>query len=154
MKSLRIVMSAFALLCLFALTAAAQETKPTPTPTPDPKGANGAQPSTADENISGSYEGTAETQNNGTLPLRVEVKDEKGKLTGEIKSPVGNFPIESGSYEKGKVTLNFPVENITGTITGDYKDGKITGSFSAGNEGGKIDLKKKEPEKPAETTPQ
>lgn len=153
MKSLKIVMGALALLCLFALTAAAQDTKPTPTPTPDPKGANGAQPA-ADENISGSYEGTAETQSNGTLPLRVDIKDDKGKLTGEIKSPVGNFPIDSGSYEKGKVTLNFPVESVTGVITGDYKDGRITGSFSAGNEGGKIDLKKKEPEKPAEGTPQ
>ncbi|MGB9180074.1 MAG: hypothetical protein WCB68_12575, partial [Pyrinomonadaceae bacterium] len=137
MKSLKIIIGALALLGLFALTAAAQQTKPTPTPTPtpDPKGANGAQPAAADENLSGTYEGTAETQGNGTLPLRVEIKDEKGKLTGEIKSPVGNFPIESGSYEKGKVTLNFSVENVVGTITADYKDGKITGSFSAGNEG-------------------
>ena len=149
MKSLKIVIGALALVCLFALTAAAQETKPAP----DTKDTPETKP-TADANISGSYEGTAETQGNGTLPLRVEIKDDKGKLTGEIKSPVGDFAIESGSYEKGKVALNFKVEDVVGAITGDYKDGRITGSFSAGNEGGKIDLKKKEPEKPAGETPQ
>ena len=92
--------------------------------------------------VSGKYEGAAKSEQLGELPLTVQIKNEGGKLSGNIDTPNGPAPITGGSFADGKVTMTFDAGGAVGTITGMLKDGVISGNWELSGQTGTFELKK------------
>lgn len=96
----------------------------------------------AEDPVSGKYQGVAKSQASGDIPLTVEIKNEDGKLSGKIDSPLGSLPITGGTYADGRVSLKFDAQGTEGTVTAQFKDDKITGEWSLAGQTGTLELKK------------
>jgi len=93
--------------------------------------------------IAGKYEGVAKSQAIGEIPLKVEIKNEGGKLTGKIDTSQGALAITSGSYAAdGKIIMKFDAGGTEGTVTAKPVGDKIVGEFELGGQTGTIELKK------------
>jgi hypothetical protein len=94
------------------------------------------------DNLSGNYEGIAKSDQLGDIPLKVEIKNDNGKLSGKIETPQGPAAITSGSYADGKITMKFDAGGNEGTVTATMTGDKITGKWELGGQGGPLELKK------------
>jgi len=92
--------------------------------------------------VSGKYEGAAKSDQLGELPLTVQIKNDGGKLSGNIDTPNGPAPITGGTFADGKVTMTFDAGGAVGTITGMLKDGVISGNWELSGTTGTFELKK------------
>ena len=93
--------------------------------------------------IAGKYEGVAKSQAIGEIPLKVEIKNEGGKLTGKIDTSQGALAITSGTYAAdGKIVMKFDAGGTEGTVTAKPMGDKIVGEFELGGQTGTIELKK------------
>lgn len=140
MRRTKIKRAAALFVCtLLALTSHAQEQ---PRTTPATTSAQSA------DDISGRYEGTGKSRKYGNLPISVEIRFEKGNITGTMGTPLGDINIPSGSYRAGK--LNFRLENYDdeGTVTAEVKNGVLVGEFVGFDDSGTLELKRTGPAKP------
>jgi hypothetical protein len=118
------------LICVPAAVSAASLITPRP-----------AQDKPAD--ISGKYEGVAKSQAIGEIPLKVEIKNEGGKLSGKIDTSQGALAITGGTYAAdGKIVMKFDAGGTEGTVTAKPMGDKIVGEFELGGQTGTIELKK------------
>lgn len=92
--------------------------------------------------VSGKYEGVAKSQNMGDIPITVELKNDNGKISGNINGPQGSLVITDGSYADGKLKLKFDAGGNEGSVSASLKDGIITGEWGlAGQVMGTLELK-------------
>jgi hypothetical protein len=89
----------------------------------------------------GKYEGVAKSESLGEVPLKVDIKDEGGKLSGTIETPNGPSSITGGTYADGKVTLKFDAGGNEGTVTAMLVGDKITGTWELAGMNGTLELK-------------
>jgi hypothetical protein len=94
------------------------------------------------DDISGKYEGVAKSDQMGDIPLKVELKNDNGKLSGKIDTPQGPAAITSGTYADGKLTMKFDAGGTEGTVTATVAGDKISGKWELGGQGGPLELKK------------
>jgi len=92
--------------------------------------------------ITGKYEGLAKSAAIGEIPLKVEIKNEGGKLTGKIDTSQGALAITGGTYADGKLVMKFDAGGTEGTVTAKPMGDKIVGEFELGGQTGTIELKK------------
>ena len=96
----------------------------------------------AADNLSGNYEGVAKSDQIGDIPLKVEIKNDNGKLSGKIDTPQGPAAITSGTYADGKLTMKFDAGGTEGTVTATVNGDKISGKWELGGQGGPLELKR------------
>jgi hypothetical protein len=93
------------------------------------------------EAIAGKYQGTASTPS-GDVALAVELKAEKGTLTGTIEYGQGPVMITGSTITGDRVTLSIDAGGTAGTITGAIKGDRIEGTWVLGDENGTFALTK------------
>ena len=98
--------------------------------------------STYEDSLSGKYEGVAKSDSMGDIPLKVELKNDNGKVTGSMEIPNGTAPITGGTYADGKLTMKFDAGGQEGTINATVSGDKISGKWELGGQGGTLELKK------------
>jgi len=105
--------------------------------------AQAAQTGTAlkPEAIAGKYQGTATTPS-GDVPLTVELKAEKGTLTGTIEYGQGPVMITGSTITGDRVTLSIDAGGTAGTVTGTIKGDRIEGTWVLADENGTFTLTK------------
>ena len=92
--------------------------------------------------IAGKYEGLAKSAAIGEIPLKVEIKNEGGKLSGKIDTAQGALAITSGTYADGKIVMKFDAGGTEGTVTAKPLGDKIVGEWEMGGQTGTIELKR------------
>jgi len=93
--------------------------------------------------IAGKYEGVAKSQAIGEIPLKVEIKNQAGKLSGTIDTAQGALAITSGTYAAdGKIVMKFDAGGTEGTVTAKPMGDKIVGEWEMGGQTGTIELRK------------
>jgi uncharacterized protein DUF5694 len=90
----------------------------------------------------GRYEGTATNSAQQVIPVVIDLTEAGDKLSGEINSTHGNFPIVGGTRQGDAVTIEFDVGGEKGTISAKLTGGRLLGTFTAGDDGGPVDLRK------------
>src|SRR5262245_54722522 len=96
----------------------------------------------AKDSLSGKYEGVAKSDQMGDIPITVEIKNEKRKLSGKIETPQGPAAITSGTFDNGKIVMKFDAGGNEGTVTATLDGDKITGKWELGGQGGGLELKR------------
>lgn len=94
----------------------------------------------AQEMISGHYEGIAKSKKHGSIPLSIELIETNGTLAGLIKTPIGDAPINGGSYTNGKLRIDFESDGDPGSIIIELQTG--AGTFTLFDDDGPIQLKR------------
>ena len=92
--------------------------------------------------VAGQYEGIAKSEALGDIPIKVDIKNDNGKITGSIDTPQGAAPITSGTYADGKVNLKFDAGGNEGTVTAQLKEDKIVGTWTLAGQNGTLELKR------------
>ncbi len=96
----------------------------------------------AQDPVSGKYEGVAKSDQIGEIPLTAEIKNENGKISGKIDSPQGQLTITSGTFAEGKLTMKFDAGGTEGTVTATLQGDKIIGKWEIAGQGGPLELKR------------
>lgn len=86
------------------------------------------QEAPASSALDGAWSGKVKTDS-GEMKVRVVIKVEKGKASGTIETPHGDWPIAGGTLKDGVWTLPFTVDGagdrwMKGTVKGDVFAGE------------------------------
>ena len=109
--------AAFFLLLLSPFALFAQGGSPAP------------QPATADQ-FGGNYKGNAKSPD-GDIALTLEIKSDKGKISGRLVTPQGDQPFTSGEIIGGKLTIKLGSGAGAGVLALQLRDGKAVGEWKA-----------------------
>lgn len=109
--------AAFFLLLLSPFVLFAQGGSPSP------------QPATADQ-FGGNYKGSAKSPD-GDIALTLEIKSEKGKISGRLITPQGEQPFTSSDLVDGKLTIKLGSGAGAGSLALQLRDGKAVGDWTA-----------------------
>lgn len=90
--------------------------------------------------ISGRYVGTIKGPAVGEMEITLLVKQGSDAITGTVLTPVGQFPITSGSYAEGQLVLKFMASGDEVTIHAAHQQDRLTGSYTIGKDTGTVDL--------------
>lgn len=89
------------------------------------------------QKISGKYEGFADVQPFGKLPIKAEMREKNGKISGAFETPLGTATIIEGAFDAGvlKLTIDSGGDDIafTGKFTGEKLTGTVAGGIVNGN---------------------
>ena len=117
-----------------------------PLPTPAPQTMTGAQ--TVADDISGRYEGTVKSRTYGNLSVAIDLRFDKGNITGTMNTPLGDINIPGGNRSAGKLVLRLENYDDEGSVTGEINNGVLTGEFTGFNDSGTLELKRTGPPSP------
>jgi hypothetical protein len=95
--------------------------------------------------VTGKYEGVARSAALGEIQLKVEIKNDNGKLSGKMDTPQGTVFITEGKYADGRITMKFDAGGNEGTVTGQLKDDRVVGEWTLAGQSGTFELKKIQP---------
>ena len=107
----------------------------------------GVSAALAQDTASGTYEGTLKNTGGADEKVSLELKNEKGKISGHMMVGQMSLEIAEGSLTESKLSLKLKDGMVNAVVAGD----KITGDWSSGNKKGTLDLKKVVPAAPAKT---
>ena len=87
--------------------------------------------------ISGTWDSLAVTPG-GDMTAALELKQEAEKVTGEIRSDMGNLPILAASFKDNRLQFDLDLGGNLYRVKAELKDGKLVGGWSPaeGGEGG------------------
>jgi len=88
-----------------------------------------AKPPTVEQFV-GNYKGAAKSPD-GDIALTLEIKSDKGKISGRLITPQGEQPFTSGEVVDGKLTIKLGVGSA-GQLTLQLHDDKAVGEWKAG----------------------
>lgn len=111
------LIAGFFLLLLSPLVLFAQGGSPAP------------QPAMADQ-FTGNYKGSAKSPD-GDIVLTLEIKSEKGKISGRLVTPQGEQPFTSSDFVGGKLTIKLGSGAGAGLLALQLRDGKAVGDWKA-----------------------
>ncbi|MFN2532901.1 MAG: hypothetical protein ABR555_16550 [Pyrinomonadaceae bacterium] len=102
---------------------------------------NAQQPAaSATDSLSGTYEGTAKVAGSPDVQVKLELKNQDGKITGNFNNGSSMVQIAEGSIFDGKLSLKFAASPKEGTLTGRVEGAKITGEWISGSEKRSVEL--------------
>ena len=78
--------------------------------------------------LEGKWVGGIDTDR-GQMQIGLEVKDEKGTLSGVVKTAHGDWTVKSIQDDKGTLTVTFTSGDNDGRMIGTIKDGRFTGTW-------------------------
>jgi hypothetical protein len=96
----------------------------------------------AKTNSTGRYEGTAKNKAEDVITVTLDLTENEGALSGEIRSSHGDFTITGGSRKGDAVTVDFDAGGSPGTLSLRMTEDKLVGTWSAGDDGGSVEVKK------------
>jgi len=99
-----------------------------------------AKPATADQ-FAGNYKGTAKSPD-GDVALTLEIKSDKGKISGRLITPQGEQPFTSGEVVDGKLTIKFGAGSGASQLALQLRDDKAVGEWKAVGSARAVELKK------------
>jgi len=88
----------------------------------------------------GTFSGTASSQQRGTLDVTLELRCENGEYSGGIEVHEGTLPLQVGSFDAGKLHLEFDVNGTPGELDLQLEGGALKGTFTAGDDSGSVEL--------------
>jgi len=94
------------------------------------------------DKVSGKYVGMAKSSSIGEVPVTVTLKNDNGKLSGNVDIPTGTAPITSGNFTDGKLMMKLDAGGTEITINAKLDGDKITGEFELAGQTGTIELKR------------
>ncbi|MEO6590496.1 MAG: hypothetical protein ABIP06_14455, partial [Pyrinomonadaceae bacterium] len=92
------------------------------------------------QTISGKYEGFADVQPFGKLPVKAEMREKNGKISGAFETPLGIAMIVEGSFEAGVLKLTVDAGGDDLNFDGTFSDGKLKGKVAGGLANGNFEL--------------
>lgn len=93
--------------------------------------------------VSGKYEGTADVQGLGKLPIKAEIRQKDGKVSGFVNTPLGDAPVLEGSFKEGILSLKLDAGGDDVFLSGKVgADRKISGEVSGETAKGTFELKR------------
>ena len=101
----------------------------------------------AQDTVSGMYEGTLKNTGGADEKVSLDLKNDKGKISGHMMVGQMMLEIGEGSLTESKLSLKLKDGMVNAVVAGD----KITGDWASGNKKGTLDLKKVVPAAPAKT---
>jgi hypothetical protein len=94
------------------------------------------------QNVSGKYEGFAEVQPFGKLPISGEIRQKADKFSGTFTTPLGNSDIIGGTFNNGNLQLTIDAEGNDVLLDGTFAEGKFAGKVSGETINGNFELNK------------
>ncbi len=94
------------------------------------------------QNVSGRYEGFAEVQSIGKLPITGEIRQKADKFSGQFNTPLGNSDILEGVFAKENLRLTIDAEGNDLFLDGTFADGKFKGKIVGETFNGTFELNK------------
>ena len=82
------------------------------------------------QTVSGKYEGFADVQPFGRLPISAEIREKNGTLGGVFNTPLGAAQIIGGTLDNAILTLTVDSGGDDLILKGKFADGKLTGEVS------------------------
>ena len=93
--------------------------------------------------VSGKYEGTADLEGVGKLPITAEIRQKDGKISGVVKAPIGDATILEGNVKDGNLSLTLDAGGEDIFFNGKFDtDRKISGEISSPIYKGTFELKR------------
>ncbi len=83
------------------------------------------------QDISGRYEGFADVQPYGKLPIKAEMREKNGKISGGFETPLGAATIIDGNFDGATLNLTIDSGGDDLILKGKFTDGKLTGEVSS-----------------------
>lgn len=96
----------------------------------------------AQETLSGKYEGTAKVAGAADLQITLELKNEGGKVSGQLTNGATTLAVTDGSLVDGKLSLKLGEAAKDGSLTAKVDGDKLTGDWVSGSQKRTIELKK------------
>ena len=88
----------------------------------------------------GSFEGSATSQQAGSLDVSLHLECDSGRYAGNLVTPVGTYTVKDGGYEGGKLRLTLAAGSDTVTIEAVFDNGAVRGNFAAADDKGPLEL--------------
>lgn len=82
------------------------------------------------QNVSGRYEGFADVQPYGKLPISAEMREKNGKVSGAINTPLGTATIIEGAFDGAILKLTIDAGGDDIAFNGKFAGGKLSGEVS------------------------
>jgi hypothetical protein len=96
----------------------------------------------AQETLSGKYEGTAKGAGSDDLQITLELKNEGGKVSGQLTNGATTIAVTDGSLKDGKLSLKLGEAAKDGLLTAKVDGDKLTGDWVSGSQKRTLELKK------------
>ena len=91
--------------------------------------------------VAGKYEGTAKTPN-GDVQLTLELKEDAGKISGQVTSPHGSYNIVKAAMVDGVLTIEAEGKGSKGKMVLRPKEDALVGDFTVDGQAGAVEFKK------------
>ena len=91
--------------------------------------------------VAGKYEGTAKTPN-GDVQLTLELKEDAGKISGQVTSPHGSYNIVKAAMTDGVLTIEAEGDGTKGKMVLRPKGEALVGDFTVDGQTGAVEFKK------------
>jgi hypothetical protein len=101
-----------------------------------------AQTSCKPHDPAGYFEGSATSQQAGTLDVTLNLKCDKGQYAGEMVTPVGTYSVKEGHFEAGQLQLQLEAGTDTVTVEAAFDGGVLRGKFASGDDSGPVELRR------------
>jgi hypothetical protein len=88
----------------------------------------------------GYFTGIASSQHSGRLDVSLNLWCADGRYAGTLVTPLGTFPISSGSADSTHLALAFVIGTEVGIIDATSTDDRLHGSFAAAGDSGSLAL--------------
>jgi hypothetical protein len=86
--------------------------------------------------VTGRYEGLAHSKSYGEVPLVVEIRNEKTRISGSLHTPLGDFSITEATFSNGNLIFKAESYDDEGVVSLRFRDGRFVGEFDGfGNKG-------------------
>jgi hypothetical protein len=91
--------------------------------------------------VAGKYEGTAKTPE-GDVQLALELKEDAGKISGQVTSPHGSYNIVKAAMAEGVLTIEAEGKGSKGKLVLRPKGDSLVGDFTVDGQTGAVEFKK------------
>jgi hypothetical protein len=108
----------------------------------------GAAQTTRPADFAGRYEGIAKSQSHGDVPVVFEVRQTKASVTGQVKTPLGDFEIVRSRFDGRTLTLTVESYDDEGIVTLARAAGGLTGELVGFGEKARLALTRVGPPSP------
>ena len=96
----------------------------------------------AQDKLSAKYEGTAKMTGVADSQITLELKNEAGKITGQLNNGTSAIQISEGSLQDGKLTLKLGEAAKDGVLTAKVDGDNLVGEWISGTQKKIVELKK------------
>jgi hypothetical protein len=90
----------------------------------------------------GYFQGAVTSKQAGKLVVSLNLRCVKGKYEGELVTPVGTLPVQSGAFEADRLRLHFSTGGDAGTVEARLDGETLRGSFRVPGDAGSLELKR------------